>query len=163
MRSRTAKPFHTTNLVVFAPESVKNKCEDYNFVAHGDALIVDPGCRANFHKEVCQFVTLWATFCSKIIIEVTLCEIGHAMCLNAIFTQCRLHFLDTLATTAIVFRMTSSYWKQVVRWKQLFVLDHTLEIYKILPRANYLCAWFILLQRRNISCYTIKHTNCSFS
>ncbi|KAJ6889666.1 hypothetical protein NC651_023420 [Populus alba x Populus x berolinensis] len=37
---------------VFAPESVKNKCEDYNFVAHGDALIVDPGCRANFHKEV---------------------------------------------------------------------------------------------------------------
>ena len=57
MKSRTAKPFHTTNLVIFAPESVKNESEDYNFVAHGDALIVDPGCRADFHEEVCQFAT----------------------------------------------------------------------------------------------------------
>ena len=52
MKSRTAKPFHTTNLVIFAPKSVKNESEDYNFVAHGDALIVDPGCRADFHEEV---------------------------------------------------------------------------------------------------------------
>ncbi|CAK7326618.1 unnamed protein product [Dovyalis caffra] len=57
MKSRTSKPFHTTNLVIFAPENVKNESEDYNFVARGDALIVDPGCQANFHEEACQFVT----------------------------------------------------------------------------------------------------------
>ncbi|KAF9674067.1 hypothetical protein SADUNF_Sadunf10G0089300 [Salix dunnii] len=68
MRSRTAKPFHTTNLVVFAPESVKNKCEDYNFVAHGDALIVDPGCRANFHKELLKVV---APLSKKLVVFVT--------------------------------------------------------------------------------------------
>ncbi|KAJ6771976.1 ENDORIBONUCLEASE LACTB2 [Salix koriyanagi] len=68
MRSRTTKPFHTTNLVVFAPESVKNKCEDYNFVAHGDALIVDPGCRANFHKELLKVV---APLSKKLVVFVT--------------------------------------------------------------------------------------------
>ncbi|KAG6757743.1 hypothetical protein POTOM_038067 [Populus tomentosa] len=68
MRSRTAKPFHTTNLVVFAPESVKSKCEDYNFVAHGDALIVDPGCRANFHKELLKVV---APMSKKLVVFVT--------------------------------------------------------------------------------------------
>ncbi|KAJ6901127.1 hypothetical protein NC652_027041 [Populus alba x Populus x berolinensis] len=68
MRSRTAKPFHTTNLVVFAPESVNNKCEDYNFVAHGDALIVDPGCRANFHKELLKVV---APLSKKLVVFVT--------------------------------------------------------------------------------------------
>ncbi|KAJ6356859.1 hypothetical protein OIU78_004865 [Salix suchowensis] len=68
MRSRTTKPFHTTNLVVFAPESVKNKCEDYNFVAQGDALIVDPGCRANFHKELLKVV---APLSKKLVVFVT--------------------------------------------------------------------------------------------
>lgn len=52
MRSRTAKPFDTTNLVVFAPDNASGYSETSNFVAHGDALIVDPGCCSQFHKEV---------------------------------------------------------------------------------------------------------------
>ncbi|THG12998.1 hypothetical protein TEA_006979 [Camellia sinensis var. sinensis] len=51
MGSRTAKPFHTTNLVVFSPESVSDGLTDSSFVSHGDALIVDPGCRLECHKE----------------------------------------------------------------------------------------------------------------
>ncbi|XP_011007540.1 PREDICTED: uncharacterized protein LOC105113165 isoform X3 [Populus euphratica] len=68
MKSRTAKPFHTTNLVIFAPESVKNESEDYNFVAHGDALIVDPGCRADFHEELLKIV---AALSKKLVVFVT--------------------------------------------------------------------------------------------
>ncbi|CAJ1977504.1 unnamed protein product [Sphenostylis stenocarpa] len=52
MRSRTLKPFHTTNLVVFAPENVQNNSEENNFIASGDALIVDPGCLSEFHGEL---------------------------------------------------------------------------------------------------------------
>ncbi|XP_047164643.1 uncharacterized protein LOC124834078 isoform X1 [Vigna umbellata] len=52
MRSRTLKPFNTTNLVVFAPENVPNNSEENNFVASGDALIVDPGCLSEFHVEL---------------------------------------------------------------------------------------------------------------
>ncbi|WRX15982.1 hypothetical protein QQP08_008469 [Theobroma cacao] len=51
MQSRTAKPFHTTNLVIFAPENVSDTSGDYSFVAYGDALIVDPGCRHEYHEE----------------------------------------------------------------------------------------------------------------
>lgn len=68
MKSRTAKPFQTTNLVIFAPESVKNESEDYNFVAHGDALIVDPGCRADFHEELLKIV---AALSKKLVVFVT--------------------------------------------------------------------------------------------
>lgn len=52
MGSRTGKPFHTTNLVVFAPENVTNASKDNKFIACGDALIVDPGCLSEFHGEV---------------------------------------------------------------------------------------------------------------
>jgi hypothetical protein len=52
MGSRTGKPFLTTNLIVFAPENVSNESEKNSFVAYGDALIVDPGCRSEFHEEV---------------------------------------------------------------------------------------------------------------
>ncbi|XP_068489978.1 uncharacterized protein [Phaseolus vulgaris] len=52
MRSRTLKPFHTTNLVVFAPENFPNNSEENNFIASGDALIVDPGCLSEFHGEL---------------------------------------------------------------------------------------------------------------
>lgn len=52
MTSRTAKPFHTTNLVVFAPEYVPSDSGDKSFIACGDALIVDPGCLSQFHEEV---------------------------------------------------------------------------------------------------------------
>ena len=57
MGSRTAKPFSTTNLVVFAPENVPNDCEDNDYIACGDALIVDPGCLSEFHGEVYFHIT----------------------------------------------------------------------------------------------------------
>lgn len=50
--SRTGKPFSTTNLVVFAPENIANNYDDKNFVACGDALILDPGFLPEFHQEV---------------------------------------------------------------------------------------------------------------
>lgn len=57
MESRTAKPFHTTNLVVLAPKNTPNVSEDdSSFVAYGDALIVDPGCHAKHHAKVCQII-----------------------------------------------------------------------------------------------------------
>lgn len=52
MGSRTAKPFRTTNLVVFAPEHALSDYGDKDFIACGDALIVDPGCLSEFHEEV---------------------------------------------------------------------------------------------------------------
>lgn len=54
MRSRTLKPFTTTNLVVFAPENVSVDDQERDFVIHGDALIVDPGCHYKLHIEVCH-------------------------------------------------------------------------------------------------------------
>lgn len=53
MRSRTSKPFKTTNLVVFAPENGSGDHQRNDFVAHVDALIVDPGCLKKLHVEVC--------------------------------------------------------------------------------------------------------------
>ncbi|KAI5677540.1 hypothetical protein M9H77_08490 [Catharanthus roseus] len=55
MVSRTAKPFRTTNLVVFAPGSA-NSCGDDSFVAQADALIVDPGCSSALHKELEEII-----------------------------------------------------------------------------------------------------------
>ncbi|KAI3467064.1 hypothetical protein Pfo_023727 [Paulownia fortunei] len=57
MRSRTAKPFHTTNLVVFVPGTSYAGFGGDNFVASGDALIIDPGCNSAMHKELEQIVT----------------------------------------------------------------------------------------------------------
>ncbi|KAJ0096026.1 hypothetical protein Patl1_15043 [Pistacia atlantica] len=52
MKSRTKSPFHTTNLILFAPESISDDQGDSRFIAHGEALIVDPGCRREYHDEV---------------------------------------------------------------------------------------------------------------
>lgn len=68
MGSRTGKPFHTTNLVVFAPHNLPNDCGDNNFVAYGDALIVDPGCRSEFHKELGGII---AALPRKLVVFVT--------------------------------------------------------------------------------------------
>ncbi|KAL4282338.1 hypothetical protein GQ457_03G007230 [Hibiscus cannabinus] len=68
MQSRTAKPFDTTNLVIFAPEKVSDTCGDCSFVVHGDALIVDPGCRREYHEELKQIV---ASLPKKLIVFVT--------------------------------------------------------------------------------------------
>ncbi|KAF5940295.1 hypothetical protein HYC85_021462 [Camellia sinensis] len=68
MGSRTAKPFHTTNLVVFSPESVSDGLTDSSFVSHGDALIVDPGCRLECHKELEEII---AALPRKLVVFVT--------------------------------------------------------------------------------------------
>ncbi|KAL1295921.1 uncharacterized protein LOC107618147 isoform X1 [Arachis ipaensis] len=68
MESRTAKPFSTTNLVVFAPANASNDCEDNNFIACGDALIVDPGCLSRFHGELEKVVT---TLPRRLVVFVT--------------------------------------------------------------------------------------------
>ncbi|XP_076947457.1 uncharacterized protein LOC143619400 [Bidens hawaiensis] len=56
MGSRTQKPFSTTNMVVFAPVNNRVIDENSNFIAQGDALIVDPGCRSEFNKELTEIV-----------------------------------------------------------------------------------------------------------
>ncbi|XP_061346143.1 uncharacterized protein LOC133291829 isoform X2 [Gastrolobium bilobum] len=68
MGSRTAKPFCTTNLVVFAPENVPNDSEDNNFIACGDALIIDPGCLSAFHGELKKVV---AALPRRLVVFVT--------------------------------------------------------------------------------------------
>ncbi|XP_048318533.1 uncharacterized protein LOC107429396 isoform X2 [Ziziphus jujuba] len=68
MRSRTAKPFDTTNLVVFAPDKASDYSENINFVAHGDALIVDPGCCSQFHKELKSIID---TLPKKLVVFLT--------------------------------------------------------------------------------------------
>ncbi|KAL5761284.1 hypothetical protein ACOSQ2_020122 [Xanthoceras sorbifolium] len=68
MQSRTAKPFCTTNLVVFAPESASDDGGNCKFVAHGEALIVDPGCKHQFHEELLKVVT---SLPRKLIVFVT--------------------------------------------------------------------------------------------
>ncbi|GKC86295.1 metallo-hydrolase/oxidoreductase superfamily protein, partial [Tanacetum coccineum] len=51
MGSRTTKPFHTTNLIMFALGSDNIKFESGPFVAQEDAMIVDPGCQSEFNNE----------------------------------------------------------------------------------------------------------------
>lgn len=52
MTSRTREPFHTTNLVVILPQSGSNKSEALDYIAYGDALLMDPGCCTQSHSEV---------------------------------------------------------------------------------------------------------------
>ncbi|CAA0809029.1 Metallo-hydrolase/oxidoreductase superfamily protein [Striga hermonthica] len=56
MRSRTTKPFHTTNLVVFSPGTTYDASCGDNFVASADALIIDPGCSSSMHKELEEII-----------------------------------------------------------------------------------------------------------
>eukprot|EP00257_Ricinus_communis_P020355 XP_015579564.1 uncharacterized protein LOC8260391 isoform X2 [Ricinus communis] len=68
MKSRTTKPFCTTNLVIFAPQNVSKDGEDSSFVACGDALIIDPGCLTDFHGELLKIV---AALSRKLVVFVT--------------------------------------------------------------------------------------------
>ncbi|XAR72330.1 Hydroxyacylglutathione hydrolase [Bertholletia excelsa] len=68
MGSRTQKPFHTTNLVVFAPENISGGSTESSFVAQGDALIVDPGCSFKFHEEMKEII---AALPRKLLVFVT--------------------------------------------------------------------------------------------
>ncbi|CAN1244423.1 hypothetical protein LINPERPRIM_LOCUS6072 [Linum perenne] len=52
MTSRTAKPFCTTNLIIFAPENISNEFNEDSSAISGDVLIVDPGCQTHVHEEV---------------------------------------------------------------------------------------------------------------
>ncbi|KAL4575905.1 hypothetical protein LXL04_011992 [Taraxacum kok-saghyz] len=54
MGSKTQRPFHTTNLIVFSSRNNHDKYESGHSVAQGDTMIVDPGCRS---KELIVFVT----------------------------------------------------------------------------------------------------------
>ncbi|KAF1002208.1 uncharacterized protein LOC141702041 [Apium graveolens] len=81
MGSRTGKPFRTTNLVVFASESSHDNCGDHGFIAHGDALIIDPGCRSEFHKELRDVV---AALPKKLVVFVTHHHNDHVDGLSAV-------------------------------------------------------------------------------
>ncbi|KAG7592991.1 Metallo-beta-lactamase [Arabidopsis thaliana x Arabidopsis arenosa] len=81
MRSRTLKPFKTTNLVVFAPENGSGDHQGTDFVAHGDALIVDPGCLFKLHVELKKIVDALPR---KLIVFVTHHHRDHTDGLSAI-------------------------------------------------------------------------------
>lgn len=68
MGSRTAKPYHTTNLIVFSSGNNHENYENTPFVAQGDAMIIDPGCRSDFNKELAEIV---AALPRKLIVFVT--------------------------------------------------------------------------------------------
>ncbi|CAH8307951.1 unnamed protein product [Eruca vesicaria subsp. sativa] len=81
MRSRTLKPFTTTNLVVFAPENVSVDYKETDFVIRGDALIVDPGCHYKLHTELKKVVDALPR---KLIVFVTHHHRDHIGGLSAI-------------------------------------------------------------------------------
>ncbi|EOA39280.1 hypothetical protein CARUB_v10012289mg [Capsella rubella] len=81
MRSRTLKPFKTTNLVVFAPENGSGDHQGADFAAHGDALIVDPGCLYKLHVELKKIVDALPR---KLIVFVTHHHRDHIDGLSAI-------------------------------------------------------------------------------
>ncbi|ESQ34218.1 hypothetical protein EUTSA_v10007371mg [Eutrema salsugineum] len=81
MRSRTLKPFKTTNLVVFAPENGSRDHLGTDFVAYGDALIVDPGCLHKLHVELKKIVSALPR---KLIVFVTHHHRDHIDGLSAI-------------------------------------------------------------------------------
>lgn len=67
MESRTAKPFRTTNLIVFLPGGNVSECSD-SFVAHGEALIVDPGCKSASYEQLKEII---AALPRKLLVFVT--------------------------------------------------------------------------------------------
>ncbi|KAL1828920.1 hypothetical protein ACET3Z_007332 [Daucus carota] len=81
MESRTAKPYRTTNLVVFASGGSHDSCGDHSFVTHGDALIIDPGCRSELHDELRDVV---AALPRKLVVFVTHHHHDHVDGLSAV-------------------------------------------------------------------------------
>ncbi|EPS73051.1 hypothetical protein M569_01707, partial [Genlisea aurea] len=68
MRSRTMKPFRTTNLVVFFNGNSHENLKADEFVASGDALIVDPGCSSAMHRELDHVIS---SLPRKLVVFVT--------------------------------------------------------------------------------------------
>uniref|UniRef100_A0A803KUX8 Metallo-beta-lactamase domain-containing protein n=1 Tax=Chenopodium quinoa TaxID=63459 RepID=A0A803KUX8_CHEQI len=81
MESRTGKPFSTTNLVVIAPQLVANRESGKGFIAHGDALIIDPGCKSRLHQELADII---AALPRKLVVFVTHHHPDHVDGLSAI-------------------------------------------------------------------------------
>ncbi|KAK8945050.1 hypothetical protein KSP39_PZI007555 [Platanthera zijinensis] len=52
MRSRTQKPFYSTNLVIILTDGEASESEDPAIFKYGDALLVDPGCSTHCHYEL---------------------------------------------------------------------------------------------------------------
>ncbi|XP_059316935.1 uncharacterized protein LOC132067657 [Lycium ferocissimum] len=67
MESRTAKPFRTTNLIVFLPGGDASGRDD-SFIAHGEALIVDPGCKSASYEQLKEII---AVLPRKLVVFVT--------------------------------------------------------------------------------------------
>ncbi|KAL6010842.1 hypothetical protein ACLOJK_001284 [Asimina triloba] len=74
LRSRTQRPFLTTNLVVIAADNDSEGCEVSSFAAYGDALIIDPGCHSGCHAELKDIVTALPR---KLVVFVTHHHIDH--------------------------------------------------------------------------------------
>ncbi|CAA6671325.1 unnamed protein product [Spirodela intermedia] len=68
MRSRTIKPFRTTNLLIMTQSEANEDVEYSTCVAHGDALLVDPGCCSEFHAELADIV---AALPRKLVVFIT--------------------------------------------------------------------------------------------
>ncbi|XP_062196239.1 uncharacterized protein LOC133899241 [Phragmites australis] len=51
MKSKTLQPFWTTNLLVVQATNVAGGLKRSDFVASGDALLIDPGCCSQVHAE----------------------------------------------------------------------------------------------------------------
>ncbi|KAG9139238.1 hypothetical protein Leryth_011246 [Lithospermum erythrorhizon] len=83
MGSRTTRPFSTTNLVVFAPDTHGTLSDDA-FI-NGDALIVDPGCKSSFHSELKEIV---AALPRKLVVFVTHHHPDHVDGLSIIQKYC---------------------------------------------------------------------------
>uniref|UniRef100_A0A803MYM1 Metallo-beta-lactamase domain-containing protein n=1 Tax=Chenopodium quinoa TaxID=63459 RepID=A0A803MYM1_CHEQI len=81
MESRTGKPFSTTNLLVIAPQIVANGESGKDFIAHGDALIIDPGCKSRLHQQLADII---AALPRKLVVFVTHHHPDHVDGLSAI-------------------------------------------------------------------------------
>ncbi|KAI3894151.1 hypothetical protein MKW92_036523 [Papaver armeniacum] len=81
MKSKTQKPFLTTNLVVIAPDNVTGSCGGSDFSVYGDALIMDPGCRSEGHTELMEIV---ASLPRKLVVFVTHHHYDHVEGLSVI-------------------------------------------------------------------------------
>ncbi|KAI3920748.1 hypothetical protein MKW98_005574 [Papaver atlanticum] len=81
MKSKTQKPFLTTNLVVIAPDNVTGSRGSSDFSVYGDALIMDPGCRSEGYTELMEIV---ASLPRKLVVFVTHHHYDHVEGLSVI-------------------------------------------------------------------------------
>ncbi|KAL6847849.1 hypothetical protein ACP4OV_021977 [Aristida adscensionis] len=68
MKSKTLHPFRTTNLVVIQATDGSGGSKRSDFVASGDALLIDPGCCSDVHAELAGLVN---SLPKKLLVLVT--------------------------------------------------------------------------------------------